>query len=175
MNVTAKQYPIVKMSELFADLPIRACNQVLAEARPKDFAARDMIFAAGDPTKEVFLLVTGQARVMQFSRNAEGVLLQCELPGELIGEIAPVPGGGTHSSTAQADRDCKTLVWDSPAFEAAAMRLPILQRNRERIAGRRIRELEDRFCEVSDGDSLAACGSYAASVAKPNWLPPVEG
>ena len=29
------------------------------------------------------------------------------------------------------------------------MRFPILQRNRQRIAERRIRELEDRFCEVS--------------------------
>ena len=148
MNVTASQYPIVKMSELFADLPNRACNQVLAEARPKDFATSDIIFVAGDPTKEVFLLVSGRVRIMQFGRNAEGVLLRLEPPGELIGEIAAIPGV-THSSTAQADRDCRTLIWDSPAFEAAAMRLPILERNRQRIAERRIRELEDRFCQVS--------------------------
>lgn len=148
MNVTTKRCSTVKMSELFADLPNRAFSQVLAAARPKDFAARDMIFVAGDPANEVFLLVSGRVRIMQFSRNAKEVILRLELPGELIGEIAPIPGGA-HSLTAQADQDCRTLTWDSPAFEAAAMRFPILQRTRQRIAERRIRELEDRFCEVS--------------------------
>lgn len=136
------------MSELFADLPNRAFNQVMAAARPKDFLTRDMIFVAGDRAKEVFLLVSGRVRIMQFSRNAEEVILRLELPGELIGEIVPVPGGA-HSLTARADQHCRTLTWDSRAFEAAAMRFPILQRNRQRIAERRIRELEDRFCEVS--------------------------
>ena len=147
VNVTTKRYSTVKMSELFANLPNRAFNQVLAAARPKDFATRDMIFVAGDRAKEVFLLVSGRVRIMQFSKNAEEVILRLELPGELIGETAPVPGA--HILTAQADQDCRTLIWDSPAFEAAAMRFPILQRNRQRIAERRIRELEDRFCEVS--------------------------
>ena len=136
------------MSELFADLPNRAFNQVMAAARPKDFVTRDMIFVAGDPAKEVFLLVSGRVRIMPFSRNTEEVILRLELPGELIGEIVPVRGGA-HSLTAQADQHCRTLIWDSRAFEAAAMRFPILQRNRQWIAERRIRELEDRFCEVS--------------------------
>lgn len=147
MNGTTKRYSTVKMSELFADLPNRAFTQVLAAARPKDFATRDIIFVAGDPAKEVFLLLSGRVRITQFSRKAE-VILRLELPGELIGEIAPAPGGA-HSLTAQADQNCRTLIWDRPAFEAAAMRFPILQRNRQRIAERRIRELEDRFCEVS--------------------------
>lgn len=136
------------MSELLADLPNRAFNQVLAAARPKDFVTRDLIFVAGDPAKEVFLLVSGRVRIMQLSRNAEEVILRLELPGELIGEIVPVPGGA-HSLTAQADQHCRTLTWDRRAFETAAMRFPILQRNRQRIAERRIRELEDRFCEAS--------------------------
>lgn len=148
MNLTTKQYPVVEMSELFADLPNRACQEVLAAARPKDFAAHDIILVAGDPVREVFLLVSGRVRITRFSRNGEEVILRLELPGELIGEIAAIPGG-THSSTAQADQDCRTLLWDSLVFDAAAMRLPILQRNRQRISERRLRELEDRFCEVS--------------------------
>jgi CRP-like cAMP-binding protein len=148
MNGTTKRYSTVKMSELFRDLPNRAFTQVLAAARPKDFATRDMIFVAGDPAKEVFLLLNGRVRIMQFNRNAEEVILRLELPGELIGESAPAQRGA-HALTAQADQDCRTLIWDRPAFEAAAMRFPILQRNRQRIAERRIRELEDRFCEVS--------------------------
>lgn len=148
MNGTTKRYSTVKRSELFADLPNRAFTQVLAAARPKDFATGDIIFVAGDPAKEVFLLLSGRVRIVQFSSNAEEVILRLELPGELIGEIAPARGGA-HCLTAQADQDCRTLIWDRPAFEAAAMRFPILQRNRQRIAERRIRELEDRFCEVS--------------------------
>lgn len=147
-QTTIKQYPIVEMSEFFANLPHRDCNHVLAAARPKDFATRDVLFVAGEPAKEVFLLASGRVRITQFGRNGEEVILRLELPGELIGEIARIPEG-THSSAAQADQDCRTLAWDSPTFKAATMRFPILQRNLQRIVEQRILELEQRLCEIS--------------------------
>src|SRR2546430_17731189 len=56
---------------------------------------------------------------------------------------------GRHNSTAQAIEESKALVWDTNMFKAALSRFPILERNTQGILERRIRELEQRFCEVA--------------------------
>src|SRR5207253_10104712 len=45
--------------------------------------------------------------------------------------------------------ESKALVWDANVFKAALSRFPILERNTQGILERRIRELEQRFCEVA--------------------------
>jgi CRP/FNR family transcriptional regulator, nitrogen oxide reductase regulator len=70
------------------------------------------------------------------------------VPGELISELALVPGG-SHSSTAHAVQACKVLTWDSAAFEAALERFPGFRSNAKRILDRRLEEFERRYCEVS--------------------------
>src|SRR5207244_13449551 len=62
---------------------------------------------------------------------------------------------GRHNSTAQAIEESKSLVWDTNMFKAALSRFPILERNKQGILERRIRELEQRFCEVATEEASA--------------------
>src|ERR1700687_3788187 len=140
--------PLLEMPELFADLPSSVCTEIVAPARPRDYACRQVMFFAGDPIKETLLLTDGRAKIMQLGENGSEVLLRFTVPGEVIGELGLGPGS-KHSSTAQALQDCKVLVWGAATFEAALERFPILQRNAERIIQRRLEELESRFCEVA--------------------------
>jgi CRP-like cAMP-binding protein len=148
MAETIEKNPLVEMSELFADLPSSVCAEIVATARPRDYACRQVMFFAGDPIKETLLLTDGRAKIMQLGENGSEVLLRFTVPGEVIGELGLLPGS-KHSSTAQALQDCKVLVWGAATFEAALERFPILQRNAERILARRLDELERRFCEVA--------------------------
>src|SRR6266403_4956772 len=136
------------MSELFADLPGSVCTEIVATARPRDYACRQVMFLAGDPIKETLLLTDGRAKIIQLAESGSEVILRFTVPGEVIGELGLVPWSA-HSSTAQALQDCKVLVWSAASFQAALDRFPILQRNAERIIQRRLEELESRFCEVS--------------------------
>jgi CRP/FNR family transcriptional regulator, nitrogen oxide reductase regulator len=140
--------PIAKVSELFADVPGSVCKEILALARPRDFISRDVIFSAGAPAKEIFLLTSGRVKITQVSQNGNEVILRLDLPGDVMGALALEPEG-THSSTAQAIQDCRTVAWDATTFEAVLERFPILRRNTERILERRICQLERRLCEVS--------------------------
>ena len=148
MAETIEKNPSLEMSELFADLPSSVHAEIVATARPRDYACRQVIFLAGDPIKETLLLTDGRAKAMQLGKCGTEVLLRFTVPGEVIGELGLVPGS-KHSSTAQALQDCRVLVWGAATFEAALERFPILQRNAERIIQRRLVELERRFCEVA--------------------------
>jgi CRP-like cAMP-binding protein len=138
----------LKNSELFAGLPSSVFKELVACARPKDFASSDVMFFVDDPIRQVLLLTEGLVKKSQLSQGGREAILRLTVPGEVISELALV-SGGTHSSTAQALQDCKVLVWDSATFEAASVRFPGLRRNAHHILERRLAELEYRFCVVS--------------------------
>jgi CRP-like cAMP-binding protein len=138
----------VNRSELFAGLPSIISKEVIACGRPKDFVSGDVMYFAGDPIEQVLLLTDGRVKKSQPSECGREVTLRLTVPGELISDLALVPGG-THSSTAQALQDCKVLVWDSATFEAALDRFPDLRTNAHRILERRVAQLESRFFQLS--------------------------
>lgn len=135
-------------SELFAGVPSSVTEQVLASARPREFASGDVAFFAGDPKDQVLLLTDGRVKVSQFSESGKEVILRLIVPGEIISELTLVPGGA-HSSTAQALQRCKALAWDSTSFNAALERFPELQKNADHILERRLDELHRRFLVVA--------------------------
>jgi CRP-like cAMP-binding protein len=135
-------------SELFAGVPSSVTEEVLASARPREFASGDAVFFADDPKEQVLLLTDGRVKVSQFSESGKEVILRLIVPGEIISELTLVPGG-THSSTAQALQDCKVLAWDSASFNAALERFPELRKNADHILERRLEELTCRFLVVA--------------------------
>jgi CRP-like cAMP-binding protein len=149
MTVEAKDNcSLVKKSELFAGLPSSVYESIVSSARPREFMARDAMYFAGDPIKQIFLLTEGRVKITQLSESGTEVILRLSVPGELVSELALVPGG-SHSSTAHALQPCKVLAWDSANFEAAIERFPGFRSNAKGILERRLEEFERRYCEVS--------------------------
>jgi CRP-like cAMP-binding protein len=148
LNKANKSCVSLSESELFVDLPTPVFKELVANARTKDFATGEVIFFVGDSMKQVLLLTEGLVKKSQLSENGKETVLRLAVPGEVVSELALVPGG-THSSTAQALQDCKVLAWDSAAFEAASVCFPGLRSNALRILERRLTEIESRFSMVS--------------------------
>ena len=147
--VEAEKYnPLATRSELFAGLSSSVCTYVLSTARLMDVGSRQVIYFAGDQIQQIFLLTNGRVKITQFSERGTEVILRLCIPGEVISELALVPGS-RHSTTAQAAQDCDLLAWDAATFEAAIERFPSLRCNVKRILEQRLHELERRFCEVS--------------------------
>jgi CRP-like cAMP-binding protein len=148
MAEAEKYSPLVTRSELFAGLASSVCTNFLSAARPMDFRSRQVIYFAGDPIEQIFLLTDGRVKITQFSERGTEVILRLCIPGEVISELSLVPGS-RHASTAQAAQDCEVLAWDAATFEAALERIPDLRCNVKHILEQRLEELERRFCEVS--------------------------
>ena len=148
MAEAGEKSPLETKTELFEGIPSSVCTNLLSTARPMDIRSRQVIYFAGDQIEQIFMLTSGRVKITQFSERGTEVILRLCIPGELISELALVPGS-RHSSTAQAAQDCEVLAWDSATFEAALERTPLLRRNAKRILEQRLEELERRFCEVS--------------------------
>ena len=140
--------PLATRSELFAGLSSSVCSYVLSTARLMDVGSRQVIYFAGDKIQQIFLLTNGRVKITQFSERGTEVILRLCIPGEVISELALVPGS-RHSTTAQAAQDCDVLAWDAATFEAAMERFPDLRSNVKRILEQRLHELERRLCEVA--------------------------
>jgi CRP-like cAMP-binding protein len=76
------------------------------------------------------------------------VILRLWVPGDVLGP-ADLFAGGRHSSTAQAFRLTRALVWDASSFKALADRYPVLDQNLLRMVVRYWADLEGRFRELA--------------------------
>ena len=144
----SKKTQTFKGDNLFAGLPDSVCREVLSTARPREFKRKDFIFSAGSAAEKVFLLTKGNVRIIQVTERGEEVTLRFDKPGDIIGTLKTRPQG-THETSAQAIWESEALVWDTPTFEAALNRFPILQANTQRILELRIQEMERKVVETS--------------------------
>jgi CRP-like cAMP-binding protein len=98
---------------LLAVLDQRARDQVLRNARERHYAPGDVVVSEGDPAVNLFLIVSGTARVEQAGQGALGQLG----PGEFFGELALIEEHG-RTATVVAETELTTLL--VPAWEFRA-------------------------------------------------------
>jgi CRP-like cAMP-binding protein len=140
--------PPVKESELFDGLSSSDCEDIVSKAHPRSFLCGQVMFRAGDPIEEVWLLTEGRAKLTQVRAPGTEVLLRFCVPYEVVYPPALVQLS-THTSTAVALHTCRLLVWDAANFKTTLERFPLLKRNTQIILCRRIAELQKRLCEMS--------------------------
>ena len=133
---------------LFTGISPAACGEIVSLANEKVFSRRQTIFLQGDPEEQAILLTSGCVKTTQSGQDGSEVILRLNGPGDLIGATG-LGSRCLHRSTAQALGSSRALVWSASFFEALLGRYPILRQNAARILGEHLRELEERFCEIS--------------------------
>lgn len=129
-----------------AELPDATLEWLARALVTRRFAARAVLFHAGDPATALYFVLGGRIRVLQ---EGEGTtrLLHHEGPGGVLGEI-PVFGGGPYPATATAVEptrcavlsaaDAERLLSAEPAFARFALRRMAV---RARVLLHRLEEL----------------------------------
>lgn len=92
----------------FCDLAPADLDAVVAILRPRRFAARQQLFARGDPGTELFVVLSGRIRISILSPDGRELSFRMAERGEMIGEIA-VLDGGARSAAATAVEPADTL------------------------------------------------------------------
>ena len=82
---------------------------MFAPARRTCFAAGQVLFTEGDPGTSVFLIETGRVEVSITSLSGRKSIIAHMGPGEILGEIAALDGGG-RSATVTAANEMSGLV-----------------------------------------------------------------
>ncbi len=139
---------LAQRSPLLAGLSIADCATIVAGGHERHFLRRETIFVEGDPIRQVLLLLTGCVKLTQFGQSGSEVILRLTGPGEVLGALTMCTGGD-HCSSALTLEPSSAVVWDSASFDGLSDRFPALRRNAVRILEARLREMDQRFREVS--------------------------
>lgn len=133
---------------LFNGIIATDCASIIATAQEKTFLRRQTIFFEGDCIRQIWLLLSGSAKVAQFGPNGYEVILRLGGPGEVLGPLG-LSSAEHYCATAKTLEPASVLVWDVPAFQAVSDRFPLLLRNAARILSGRLVEMEQRFRELA--------------------------
>ncbi len=133
---------------LFSVISAVDYTAIAAAARVKEFARSEVLYIEGDPVEQILLLSSGSVKTTRLGVGGAEVILRLWVPGDVLGP-ADLFAGGRHSTTAQAFRVTRALVWDAPTFKTLVNRFPVLEQNMLRIVVKYLADLEERFRELA--------------------------
>jgi CRP-like cAMP-binding protein len=133
---------------LFANISLEDRSLIVNEARERQFSRGQAIYTEGDDLRQVVLLTSGSAKMVQISENGSAVILRLSGPGELVGTPG-IMNQARHRSTPQALSSGSALVWDNGVFESLSKQIPSLRLNVAYILYKQLEDMEDRFREIS--------------------------
>jgi CRP-like cAMP-binding protein len=128
-------------------------RQVLAEARRRTFARREVLFHRGDPGDAVHLLTSGAVAVYVVTSVGSTAIFAVFGPGEAVGEMALVEAGD-RTATAIALEPTETMSLRREQFEDLRTRYPQVDRMLVNLLAARVRrqnvELIDAYFTAAD-------------------------
>jgi CRP/FNR family transcriptional regulator, nitrogen oxide reductase regulator len=171
--VMQKVAPVQQFS-LFSDLSLADCAQIVSGGHEKQFSRKQIIFLEGDRCEQIWLLISGCAKLTQIGQNGTEVILRVSGSGDVLGALGSSPLS-RQCYTVQALESCLVLFWDTRFFEAVSARVPVLRRNVVRILQARLSDMEERFREISTEKAASRLSSELVRLAQHIGHRKIEG
>lgn len=147
-GLASRKINSIQSSRLFRGLMTDDCARIASSAQERTLSRRQTMFFVGDPVRQLWLLTSGCVKVMQVGPSGCEVILRVAGPGEFVGDFE-LRGRESHRCTAQALQVSKALVWETAVFDSLSERYVALRRNMMEVLSDRLREMDERFREVS--------------------------
>ena len=148
----------VDATPLFAGLNAAALRTLRARSIERHFAADEVLFIAGAPSRGLFVILEGSVRVVR-SRNGRQHVIHLEGPGGTLGEV-PLYGGGEYPATAIAATETRCAVIGKETLRTMMVDDPQLSwRLLEKLA-RRVRGLVERVDALATQDVAARLAAH---------------
>jgi CRP/FNR family transcriptional regulator, cyclic AMP receptor protein len=136
---TNKVKPLGSSSSLRAHLPI---------SKTTEYAEGQKIYGEGDPSKNIYMVITGRVEISQTAKGATGVLLEIVRPGELFGESAFLTTSYP-SEQATALHNTTLMTWAVSDVQALILRRPELALVLLQFFAQRKAEIRRRIASLS--------------------------
>jgi CRP-like cAMP-binding protein len=144
----AERVVLMCASALFTGLTQRECMEISSCAKFRTFARDELLFAQGQPVRNMMLIQSGSVKLTQLSPNGNEVILWMNGSGDSIGLSAESPAC-SHTCSARAMEQCRALIWDYAKLQNLMLGYPQIRMNIGQILSLRLHELEERFREVA--------------------------
>lgn len=113
--------------ELLSTLSDEDRRRVLSTARRRRYGRREILFHEGDPGDTLHLVDSGRVAARITTPLGDVATLAVLGPGDVMGELALVGGGGRRSATAMALEKTETLALHRDEFEELRRSHPSVQ------------------------------------------------
>jgi CRP/FNR family transcriptional regulator, cyclic AMP receptor protein len=159
-------------SRILPNLPIQFSESLLANAKPRSLAEREVLFEAGDVADGCYRLEQGLLKVSITSPQGDERILTILGPGSIVGELAIIDGL-PRSATVVAIRDCKLSFISREAFVSCLREHPEIYSDLVSTLVSRLREADHAMQQQaslrSRPGSRARCSNLRSiSVARRN-------
>jgi CRP-like cAMP-binding protein len=135
-------------SFLFRDLSPDDLSPIIQAARTRMVSQGEFFFHQGDAATSLYLILDGEARLLQVTPEGDQVLLRFLVPGEMFGGVAFL-GEATYPASAQSVSDCTAASWDGETMAHVMEQSSQVAFNAMRHMADQIEELQDRLRELS--------------------------
>jgi len=125
-----------------------ALEPLVAVARWRGYLPGQTVLEAGDPSREVALVVEGELRVVTRSSGGHEMILTELRPGSIFGEIAAIDGGQRSASIVALTRARVCCIASGP-FMAFALSTPEASHHLMRSLAALVREKDARLMEMA--------------------------
>ncbi len=133
---------------LFQDLNAAELQAVLESAHLRALARGEFYFHQGDPATTLYVLLSGEARMLQVTPEGNQVLLGFLAPGDMFGGVAFL-GQPDYPVSVEGVQDCTAAGWNGEVMARLMERHPRIAMNALHHMSNRIQELQDRLRELS--------------------------
>jgi CRP/FNR family transcriptional regulator, nitrogen oxide reductase regulator len=144
MTDSPRALPADVKSRFLAGLEPAAVAAVLAGAKIRQIAAKQIILSGGEPAAHLFLLRKGRARYYMLTKTGDEVLLQWLLPGDVFGLGTLLKHPPNYIGSAEALSRCELLTWEHATVRKLASIYPQLAENALRIVLHYLKGYADR-------------------------------
>lgn len=134
--------------ELLRTLPPEEVHAVLARAKRRRFAKREVLFHEGDPANALHLIARGRVAVRVTTPRGDVATVDVLFAGKAAGEQALVSGEHRRMATVVALERTETLVIDESAFVTLCREYPSITGAVNQLLATRIRKLDARLLEA---------------------------
>ncbi len=145
---STRQIEVLRQIELFRDLAPADLVRILEAASYRRVERGGFFFQQGDAAVLLYVLLSGQARLVQVTPEGQQVILRVVRAGDMFGGVAAL-GMGEYPASAEATDDCHALAWDGATMSQLLECIPRLAINALRLLAQRVQELQDRLREMA--------------------------
>jgi CRP-like cAMP-binding protein len=138
---------LMSASAFFTGLSSHECEEIAFSARARTFARNELLFAQGQPIRNLVLIQTGSVKLFQ-SADGDQVILWMNGSGDTVCMPAE-SSDSSYTCSARAMEKCRTLIWEYDSLQNLLVEYPQIRKNISQILSSRLNELEERFREVA--------------------------
>lgn len=174
MKMTPEALAALSQTPFFQSLDTATISTVLQGFTLSQVSTTEYLFYQGDKAGCLFVLLSGQIKVIQNTPDGQQVVMRLINPYEIFGCVAAL-SQGEYPGSAEVTRDAEVLFLPAQQISKLMQTYPLLAYNGFQIMVERVHELQDRYRELATENVAHRLVHTLLRLMKHNGKPLADG